>query len=137
MSEADLAFIQEYFQKEGRNPSITEIKVLDTYWSDHCRHTTFETNLEKINIEESVYTEPIQQALERYLKDREFVYGKDTERPVTLMDMACLATKKMKKEGHLPDLDASEEINACSIVVPITVDGNEEEWLVMFKNETP
>lgn len=136
MSEADLAFIQEYFQKEGRNPSITEIKVLDTYWSDHCRHTTFETNLEKINIEESVYTEPIQQALERYLKDREFVYGKDTERPVTLMDMACLATKKMKKESHLPDLDASEEINACSIVVPITVDGNEEEWLVMFKNET-
>lgn len=136
MSGADLAFIQEYFQKEGRNPSITEIKVLDTYWSDHCRHTTFETNLEKINIEESVYTEPIQQALERYLKDREFVYGKDTERPVTLMDMACLATKKMKKEGHLPDLDASEEINACSIVVPITVDGNEEEWLVMFKNET-
>lgn len=136
MSEADLAFIQEYFQKEGRNLSITEIKVLDTYWSDHCRHTTFETNLEKINIEESVYTEPIQQALERYLKDREFVYGKDTERPVTLMDMACLATKKMKKEGHLPDLDASEEINACSIVVPITVDGNEEEWLVMFKNET-
>lgn len=136
MSEADLAFIQEYFQKEGRNPFITEIKVLDTYWSDHCRHTTFETNLEKINIEESVYTEPIQQALERYLKDREFVYGKDTERPVTLMDMACLATKKMKKEGHLPDLDASEEINACSIVVPITVDGNEEEWLVMFKNET-
>lgn len=136
MSEADLAFIQEYFQKEGRNPSITEIKVLDTYWSDHCRHTTFETNLEKINIEESVYTEPIQQALERYLKDREFVYGKDTERPVTLMDMACLATKKMKKEGYLPDLDASEEINACSIVVPITVDGNEEEWLVMFKNET-
>lgn len=136
MSEADLAFIQEYFQKEGRNPSITEIKVLDTYWSDHCRHTTFEINLEKINIEESVYTEPIQQALERYLKDREFVYGKDTERPVTLMDMACLATKKMKKEGHLPDLDASEEINACSIVVPITVDGNEEEWLVMFKNET-
>ena len=136
MSEADLAFIQEYVQKEGRNPSITEIKVLDTYWSDHCRHTTFETNLEKINIEESVYTEPIQQALERYLKDREFVYGKDTERPVTLMDMACLATKKMKKEGHLPDLDASEEINACSIVVPITVDGNEEEWLVMFKNET-
>lgn len=136
MSEADLAFIQEYFQKEGRNPSITEIKVLDTYWSDHCRHTTFETNLEKINIEESVYTEPIQQALERYLKDREFIYGKDTERPVTLMDMACLATKKMKKEGHLPDLDASEEINACSIVVPITVDGNEEEWLVMFKNET-
>lgn len=136
MSEADLAFIQEYFQKEGRNPSITEIKVLDTYWSDHCRHTTFETNLEKINIDESVYTEPIQQALERYLKDREFVYGKDTERPVTLMDMACLATKKMKKEGHLPDLDASEEINACSIVVPITVDGNEEEWLVMFKNET-
>lgn len=136
MSEADLAFIQEYFQKEGRNPSITEIKVLDTYWSDHCRHTTFETNLEKINIEESVYTEPIQQALERYLKDREFVYGKDTERPVTLIDMACLATKKMKKEGHLPDLDASEEINACSIVVPITVDGNEEEWLVMFKNET-
>jgi phosphoribosylformylglycinamidine synthase len=136
MSFEDLAFCQEYFQKEGRDPSITEIKVLDTYWSDHCRHTTFETKLEHVEVADSVYTEPIKEALELYLKDREFVYGADTKRPVTLMDMACLATKKLKKQGKIPDLDASEEINACSIVVPITVDGKKEDWLVMFKNET-
>ena len=136
MSFEDLAFCQEYFQKENRDPSITEIKVLDTYWSDHCRHTTFETKLKDVEISDSVYTEPVKEAFELYKKDREFVYGKDTERPITLMDMACLATKKLKKEGKIPDLDASEEINACSIVVPITVDGRKEDWLVMFKNET-
>jgi phosphoribosylformylglycinamidine synthase len=136
MSFDDLAFCQEYFRKENRDPSITEIKVLDTYWSDHCRHTTFETKLEKVDIADSVYTEPVREALEQYMKDRAFVYGEDTKRPVTLMDMACLATKKLKKEGKIPDLDASEEINACSIVVPITVDGKKEDWLVMFKNET-
>jgi phosphoribosylformylglycinamidine synthase len=136
MSFEDLAYCQEYFQKENRDPSITEIKVLDTYWSDHCRHTTFETKLEDVQIDDSVYTEPVQEAFDLYKKDRDFVYGKDTKRPITLMDMACLATKKLKKEGKIPDLDASEEINACSIVVPITIDGKKEDWLVMFKNET-
>lgn len=136
MSIDDLAFIQEYFKKEDRDPSITEIKVLDTYWSDHCRHTTFETKLNNVEITDGVYTEPVAKAFELYKKDRAFVYGADTKRPITLMDMACLATKKLKKEGKIPDLDASEEINACSIVVPITIDGKKEDWLVMFKNET-
>ena len=136
MSLEDLAFIQEYFQKENRDPSITEIKVLDTYWSDHCRHTTFETKLENVSITDGVYTQPVAEAYDLYKKDRDFVYGADTKRPITLMDMACLATKKLKKEGKIPDLDASEEINACSIVAPIDVDGKKEDWLVMFKNET-
>ena len=116
--------------------SITEIKVLDTYWSDHCRHTTFETKLENVSITDGVYTQPVAEAYDLYKKDRDFVYGADTKRPITLMDMACLATKKLKKEGKIPDLDASEEINACSIVAPIDVDGKKEDWLVMFKNET-
>ena len=136
MSFEDLAYIQTYFQKENRDPSITEIKVLDTYWSDHCRHTTFETKLENVEITDGVYTETVAKAFELYKKDRAFVYGEDTKRPITLMDMACLAAKKLKKEGKLADLDASEEINACSIVVPIEVDGKKEDWLVMFKNET-
>ena len=136
MSLEDLAFIQEYFRKENRDPSITEIKVLDTYWSDHCRHTTFETRLENVEITDGVYTNPVKDAYALYKKDRDFVYGADTKRPITLMDMACLATKKLKKEGKIPDLDQSEEINACSIVAPITIDGKKEDWLVMFKNET-
>lgn len=136
MSEADLLFCQKYFKKEKRDPSITEIKVLDTYWSDHCRHTTFETNIKKVHIADGVYTEPVAQAYALYKKDREFVYGKDTKRPITLMDMATLATKKLKKQGKLANLDASEEINACSIVVPIHNNKKKEDWLVMFKNET-
>jgi phosphoribosylformylglycinamidine synthase len=136
MSYEDLAFIRKYFKGEKRDPSITEIKVLDTYWSDHCRHTTFETHLKKVTIEDSVFTEPVKEAYEIYKKDRQFVYGKDSKRPVTLMDMAVLATKKLKKQGKLPDLDVSEEINACSIIVPIKNNKKKEDWLVMYKNET-
>jgi len=136
MSVEDLLWCQEYFKKLNREPTITEIRVLDTYWSDHCRHTTFMTCLDEIEIKPGEYTKPIQAAFERYLAAREEVYGKDTKRPITLMDMACIATKHLKKEGLIPDLDASEEINACSIVVPVDIDGQKEEWLVMFKNET-
>ena len=137
MSVEDLLWIQKYFkEEEKRVPTITEIRVLDTYWSDHCRHTTFMTNLDKVEIEPGYYTKPIEEAFKQYLAIRNQVYGKDTERPITLMDMACIATKKLKKENKFPDNDDSEEINACSIVVPIEIDGKTEEWLVMFKNET-
>ncbi|MBQ7417147.1 MAG: phosphoribosylformylglycinamidine synthase, partial [Acidaminococcaceae bacterium] len=137
MSVEDLLWIQKYFkEEEKRVPTITEIRVLDTYWSDHCRHTTFMTNLDKVEIEPGYYTKPIEEAFKQYLAIRDQVYGKDTERPITLMDMACIATKKLKKENKFPDNDDSEEINACSIVVPIEFDGKTEEWLVMFKNET-
>ena len=137
MSVEDLLWIQQYFRgEEKRVPTVTEIRVLDTYWSDHCRHTTFMTNLDDITIEPGLYAKPIEEAFRSYLAARDEVYGKDTKRPITLMDMACLETKKLKKEGKFPDNDDSEEINACSIVVPIEVDGKREEWLVMFKNET-
>ncbi|MCQ2363714.1 MAG: phosphoribosylformylglycinamidine synthase, partial [Acidaminococcaceae bacterium] len=137
MSLEDLLWCQKYFRdEEKRNPSVTEIKVLDTYWSDHCRHTTFMTHLDEITVEESVYTAPIQSALVKYLQAREEVYGKGTKRPITLMDIACINAKKLKKAGLLPDLDESEEINACSVVAPIEVDGKKEDWLIMFKNET-
>ena len=136
MSLEDLLFCQEYFKKENRAPSITEIKVLDTYWSDHCRHTTFMTEIQDVNIAEGLFTNPVQKSFDAYQKDREFVYGHNTERPITLMDIAVLGTKKLNKQGKLPDLDVSEEINACSIVAPIKVNGKDEDWLVMFKNET-
>lgn len=137
MSVEDLLWCQKYFcEEEKREPSVTEIKVLDTYWSDHCRHTTFMTAIDNIEIEQSLYNKPVQDALTKYLAARQEVYGKDTDRPITLMDLACIETKKLKKEGKLPDLDQSEEINACSIVVPIEVDSKKEDWLIMFKNET-
>ena len=137
MSLEDLLWVQKYFkEEEQRDPSITEIRVLDTYWSDHCRHTTFMTNIDGVTIDSSVYTKPVEDAFQQYLATRAQVYGENTDRPVTLMDMACIATKKLKKENKLPDLDQSEEINACSIVVPVEIDGKTEDWLVMFKNET-
>jgi len=136
MSLDDLCFCQSYFKAENRSPSITEIKVLDTYWSDHCRHTTFMTQIQEVKVADSLFTNPVQKAYETYQKDRLFVYGKKTDRPITLMDIAVLGMKKLKKQGKLEDLDVSEEINACSIVVPIIVDKKVEEWLVMFKNET-
>lgn len=137
MSVEDLLWVQSYFKHdEKRVPTLTEIRVLDTYWSDHCRHTTFMTNLDKIEIEPGIYTRPIEEAFRQYLAARDEVYGENTERPITLMDMACIATKKLKKENKFPDNDDSEEINACSIVVPVKVDGRSEDWLVMFKNET-
>lgn len=136
MSLDDLLWCQKYFNEEHREPTITEIKVLDTYWSDHCRHTTFMTQIEDIDIESGEYNQPIQAALDKYLATRDAVYGEATERPVTLMDMAVIGTKKLRAEGKLADLDVSEEINACSIVVPVEIDGKTEDWLVMFKNET-
>ena len=136
MDLEDLLFCQKYFQEENRPPTITEIKVLDTYWSDHCRHTTFMTEIEDVEIAPGVYNQPIQTAYDRYMEVRDQIYGNKTERPVTLMDIAVVGMKKLRSEGKLADLDVSDEINACSIVVPIEIDGKNEEWLVMFKNET-
>lgn len=136
MGLGDIAFCQQYFRDvEKRNPTITEIKVLDTYWSDHCRHTTFFTEIEKVDIEKSHFAQPIVKAYEQYLKARDVVY-KDKKKDICLMDIAIMGMKELRQAGLLPDLDQSEEINACSIVVPVDVDGVVEEWLVMFKNET-
>ena len=136
MSLEDLLWCQKYFNEEHREPTVTEIKVLDTYWSDHCRHTTFMTQIEDVEIEPGLYTQPVQAALDKYMAARDEVYGADTKRPVTLMDIAVIGMKKLRAEGKLDDLDESEEINACTIVVPIEVDGKTEEWLLLFKNET-
>lgn len=136
MSVADLCWVRDYFSKtENRNPSLTELKVIDTYWSDHCRHTTFATELDEIKIDESKYAKAINDALEQYFDIRKEVYG-DRDKIVCLMDMACIGTKVLKKRGLVDDLDESEEINACSIQVPVVIDGKEEQWLVQFKNET-
>lgn len=137
MSEADLAFCQNYFRDtERRNPTITEIKVIDTYWSDHCRHTTFLTAINGVEWEEHALNRPVQQAYEAYLEARRAVYGSATNRDVCLMDIAVMGMKALRQQGKLPGLDESEEINACSIVVPVERDGQTEDWLVMFKNET-
>lgn len=135
MDLADLAFLQAYFRdEEGRDPTLTEVRVVDTYWSDHCRHTTFSTHLDEVEIAD----DNVKAAYDRYLSARVEVYGaeKAARRPQTLMDIATLGAKTLKKRGLLPGLDESEEINACSIEVPVTVDGKTEQWLVQFKNET-
>ena len=137
MNYADFLYIREYFEKEEkRDPSITEIRVLDTYWSDHCRHTTFLTELKQIEFEDGFYADAIKESYKEYLKDREEVFEKPEERAISLMDLALMAMRKLKKEGLLKELEESEEINACSIVVPAYVDGVKEEWLINFKNET-
>ena len=131
----DLKFLQNYFRdEEKRDPTITEIRVVDTYWSDHCRHTTFSTHFENVRIDDPA----VQEAYERYLAARVEVYGEEkaAARPQTLMDIATIATKVLKKRGMTPELDESEEINACSIHLTATVDGEEQDWLLMFKNET-
>ena len=131
----DLKFLQGYFRDdEGRDPTITEIRVVDTYWSDHCRHTTFSTHIDHVEIHDAA----IQAAYERYLAARVEVYGEEkaAKRPQTLMDIATIGAKVLKKRGLLPELDESEEINACSIHVTATVDGEAQDWLLMFKNET-
>ena len=131
----DLSFLQNYFRDwERRDPTITEVRVVDTYWSDHCRHTTFSTHLKNVEIGDPA----VQAAYERYLAARVEVYGEEKakKRPQTLMDIATIGTKVLKKRGLLPELDESEEINACSIHVPAVVDGQEQDWLLMFKNET-
>lgn len=136
MAFEDLKFVQEYFKNsERRNPTVTEIKVIDTYWSDHCRHTTFSTILDKIEIEEGSYSEAIKMAYNNYLEGRSFVYT-DRTKDITLMDMATLGMKELRKKGLLEDLDVSDEINACSINIKVDIDGKDEDWLLMFKNET-
>ena len=131
----DLKFLQAYFRdEEKRDPTITEVRVVDTYWSDHCRHTTFSTHLDAVDIADP----EIKAAYQRYLAARVEVYGEEkaAKRPQTLMDLATIGAKTLKKRGLLPELDESEEINACSIHVPAQVDGKEQDWLLMFKNET-
>ncbi len=137
MSPADLKFIQkEYRDAEKRDPTVTEIRVFDTYWSDHCRHTTFATALSDISIEGGTYTAPIAKALSEYRKGRDVLYGKDTTRPETLMDMATSAVKLLRREGKLAEMDESEEINACTIKIPVETEKGTENWLLLFKNET-
>ncbi|MGG5460854.1 phosphoribosylformylglycinamidine synthase [Clostridium sp. B9] len=137
MSLEDLEMIRDYFKSEDRNPTITEIKVIDTYWSDHCRHTTFETIIKDVEIEDGKYSEPIKKAYEDYKNSRAYVYGDKLEtRDVKLMDLATIAMKELRKRGMLDDLDVSEEINACSINIDIETDKGTEEYLLMFKNET-
>ena len=131
----DLTFLQTYFRdEEHRDPTITEVRMVDTYWSDHCRHTTFLTQIDNVTFEDPM----VQEAYDRYIAARVEVYGKEkaAKRPVTLMDIATAAAKVLKKRGYLKNLDESEEINACSIRVTVHVDGKPEEWLLMFKNET-
>lgn len=137
MTFKDFLHIQNYFRnEEHRDPSMTEIRVLDTYWSDHCRHTTFSTELKNVTFGEGDYREPIEKTYERYLADREVIFKGRDDKFVCLMDLALMAMRKLKAEGKLQDQEESEEINACSIVVPVDVDGVEEEWLINFKNET-
>ncbi|MBR4424496.1 MAG: phosphoribosylformylglycinamidine synthase, partial [Oscillospiraceae bacterium] len=135
MDLEDLCFLQSHFRDtERRDPSITEVRVVDTYWSDHCRHTTFSTVLDEVSIDDPA----VQNAYDRYRALRREVYGAEgaAKRPETLMDIATLGAKALKRRGMLPELDESEEINACSIHVPAQIDGEEQDWLLMFKNET-
>ena len=138
MSPEDLAFCRDYFRdEEKRDPSVTELRVIDTYWSDHCRHTTFLTRLADIAVEQGALSGVIEDALQAYYDARREVYGdRLSQKNVTLMDMATMGMRLLKKQGKIPDLDESEEINACSIEVPVTIDGKTESWLVQFKNET-
>ena len=136
MTLSDLEFCRDYFRdEEHRDPTVTELRVIDTYWSDHCRHTTFLTRLNKIDVEKGALSQAVEKALQDYLALREELYaGRD--KPVSLMDMATIGAKYLRKKGLVPDLDESEEINACSIEAPVTIDGKTETWLIQFKNET-
>ena len=137
MTIKDFQHIHNYYKnEEHRDPSVTEIRVLDTYWSDHCRHTTFSTELKNITFTEGDYKKPIEDTFLKYLADHQEMYKGRDDKFVCLMDLACLGAKKLRKEGKVEDLEVSEEINACSIVVPVEIDGKTEEWLVNFKNET-
>ena len=137
MTFKDFLHIQNYFRdEEKRDPSMTEIRVLDTYWSDHCRHTTFSTELTDVSFGDGDYRKPIEETYRQYLADHSEIFKGREDKFVCLMDLALMAMRKLKKEGKLNDQEESDEINACSIVVPVVVDGVEEEWLVNFKNET-
>ena len=137
MTFKDFQHIQNYFKsEEDRDPSMTEIRVLDTYWSDHCRHTTFSTELTDVSFGDGDYREPMEETYKQYIADHSEIFKGREDKFVCLMDLALMAMRKLKREGKLQDQEESDEINACSIVVPIEVDGVEEEWLVNFKNET-
>ena len=137
MTFRDFQHIQNHFKgEEHRDPSMTEIRVLDTYWSDHCRHTTFSTELTEVSFGDGDYRKPMEDTYKQYLRDHSEIFKGREDKFVCLMDLALMAMRKLKKEGKLQDQEESDEINACSIVVPIKVDGVEEEWLVNFKNET-
>jgi phosphoribosylformylglycinamidine synthase len=137
MRYEDLAFCQNYFRDiERRDPTLTEIRMLDTYWSDHCRHTTFLSKITNVAIDPSLFTRPVEEAFNDYKASRALVYAAKEPKPMCLMDMATIGMKELRKKGLLDDLDPSDEINACSIVVNAVIDGKEEPWLVMFKNET-
>ena len=137
MTFKDFLHIQNYYKgEENRDPSMTEIRVLDTYWSDHCRHTTFSTELTNIGFQDGFYRAPLEEAYYSYMDDFEEMYKDRDDKYVCLMDMALMAMKRLKKDGVLDNMEESDEINACSIVVPVEIDGKEEEWLISFKNET-
>lgn len=137
MTLKDFLHIQRYYkEEEKRDPSMTEIRVLDTYWSDHCRHTTFSTELKNVEFESGFYKKAIENTYKDYLEDRQSVYAGRKDKFVCLMDLALMGMKKLRQEGKLTDMEESEEINACSIVVPVEIDGETEEWLISFKNET-
>lgn len=136
MTYEDFLEIRHYFESEKRNPTVTEIRVLDTYWSDHCRHTTFQTELTKVSFLDGDFRERLTKTYERYRRDHEDLLGGRSDKFICLMDLALMGMRRLKKDGKLTDQEETDEINACSVVVPITVDGREEEWLVNFKNET-
>ena len=137
MTFKDFLHIQNYYSsEEDRDPSMTEIRVLDTYWSDHCRHTTFSTELKDITFEEGYFKPLIENTFEEYKKDRAEIYGDRKDKFICLMDLAIMGMKKLKKDGLLDNMEESDEINACSIVVPVEFEGETEEWLISFKNET-
>ncbi|CBK81874.1 phosphoribosylformylglycinamidine synthase [Coprococcus catus GD/7] len=137
MTFKDFQFIQEHFAaEESRDPSMTEIRVLDTYWSDHCRHTTFQTELKNITFEDGDYKAPMQAAYDMYQAHRAEIFAGRKDKYVSLMDIALMAMRKLKKDGKLDDQEETDEINACSIIVPVEIDGKTEEWLINFKNET-
>lgn len=131
----DLLFTREYFKEENRDPTMTEIKLIDTYWSDHCRHTTFMTSIDKIEIEKGKYKDLFEKEIKSYLESRYFTYGQG-EKPITLMDLATINMKELKKKGLLEDKEETDEINAASIEIDVDVDGKNQKWLLMFKNET-
>ncbi|MPW24963.1 phosphoribosylformylglycinamidine synthase [Alkalibaculum sp. M08DMB] len=134
MSYEDICFVKEYFAvSEERDPTITELKVIDTYWSDHCRHTTFFTEIQDIQVEDGLYKDVVENTLKEYVSSREYI---QTKKPITLMDLATVNGKQCRKMGLLPDLDISDEINACSIEIDVDKNGTNEKWLLMFKNET-
>ena len=137
MTFKDFRFIQEHFaEEESRDPSMTEIRVLDTYWSDHCRHTTFQTELKNVTFEDGDYKAPMQAAYDMYQAHRAEIFAGRKDKYVSLMDIALMAMRKLKKDGKLDDQEETDEINACSIIVPVEIDGKTEEWLINFKNET-